>query len=575
MKTSPESQDTDKLSILRPTATEDVRSAAAVSRRRFLGASFGVAVGAALGAGVLELRNRPSVPSARNHYPAIVVGSGYGGGVSALRLGQAGVQTLILEKGRLWNTPDDDGRRFTRMLPADTRAGWFCDVPPSLVPSYMGVSVEQVARTNPSPQPVQAGICDKSIHGAHSVFRGIAVGGGSMINAAIAAVPTADQVRAAFPDIGAQEFLGRYIGRATEMLRINHRDMDWFEQTPYFQYARVGRQYAQAAGYGVDYNASAYSFDYMTREEAGQVPRSALDFEQQYGNNHGRFGSVDQTYIASALATGNVTLRPLTEVTGIRREPSGEYVVSIREIDRWGTEVARDELGCDQLYLSAGVLGTSQILLRARETGALPDLSEEIGRGYGNNGDVMVSHMTTDADPTGTQQSLMGMINIDGRDDPDNPVYASVFSIPLPVETHALGYYVMVKTDDRADIRYDRASDEVAIDWSEGHTEHLTARAKVVFDKVVTANGVDYRDDIFDGQVFAPHTVHPLGGAVRGRATDGFGRVKGYDNLFVNDASLIPGYLGCNPFMSITAMAERNIEGILDGRQDGADGALS
>ena len=42
---------------------------------------------------------------------------------------------------------------------------------------------------------------------------------------------------------------------------------------------------------------------------------------------------------------------------------------------------------------------------------------------------------------------------------------------------------------------------------------------------------------------------------------DGFGRVNGYDNLYVNDASLLPGYLGCNPFMSITALAERNIEG--------------
>jgi cholesterol oxidase len=572
---SPKSQSTDKFAVAPLSEDASAPRRTQLSRRRFLGASVAVAAGAAIGAGFIELRDRRQGPVVRNHYTAIVVGSGYGGGVSALRLGQAGIETLILEKGRLWDSPDDDGRRFTRMLPADTRAGWFCDVPPSLVPSYMGVSVEQVAKNHPSSQPVQAGICDKSVHGAHSVFRGIAVGGGSMINAAIAAVPTGHQIRAAFPDIPAGEFVNTYIGRASDMLRINRRDMDWFEQTPYFQYARVGRQYAQTAGYGVDYNASAYSFDYMKSEEAGQVPKSALDFEQQYGNNFGRFGSVDQTYIAAALATGKVTLRPLTEVTAVRREPSGEYVVSIREIDRWGSEVARNELGCDQLYLSAGVLGTSQILLRARETGALPDLSDEVGRGYGNNGDIMVSHMTADSDPTGTKQSLMGMINIDGRDDPDNPVYASVFSIPLPVETHALGYYAMVRTDDRADIAYDRDSDAVRIDWPDGHTEHLTARARMVFDKVVSANGVDYRDDIFDGQVFAPHTVHPLGGAVRGKATDSFGRVKGYDNLFVNDASLIPGYIGCNPFMSITALAERNIEGILHGRRDSAEGARS
>ncbi|MET0702545.1 MAG: GMC oxidoreductase, partial [Mycobacterium sp.] len=418
----------------------------------------------------------------------------------------------------------------------------------------------------PSPQPMQAGICQKVTHGAHDIFRGIGVGGGSLVNAAIAAVPTVGQVREAFPDIDPAQFLGTYVERAKGMLRINYRDMDWFEQTPYFQYARVGRQYAATAGYPVDYNGSAYSFDYMKKEEAGQVPRSALDFEQQYGNNHGRFGSVDQTYIAAALATGKASLRTLTEVTGIRRERSGEYVVSVREIDRWGQEVKRDEIGCDQLHLNAGVLGTTEILLRARETGALPDLNDEIGRGYGNNGDIMVAHQLKETDPAGTEQSLLGMINIDGRDDPDNPVYASVFSIPLPVETFALGYYVMVKTGDRADIAYDRGTDTVGIRWPEAYTDHLQERAKLVFDKVTGANGVDYRDDIFSGRVFAPNTVHPLGGCVRGKATDNYGRVNGYDKLYVNDASQMPGYLGCNPFISITALAEHNIEAVLQGR---------
>jgi cholesterol oxidase len=536
-----------------------------LSRRRFLGGTVAAAAATA-GAGAIGLGLSRHRPAARRHYTAIVVGSGYGGGVSALRLGRAGVDTLVLEKGRLWDSPDEDGKRFSKMLPPDTRAGWFTLHPPSLVPSFQGISMEDVAQHVPSPQPVQAGICEKVIHGSHNVFRGIAVGGGSMVNAAIAAIPTPSQVRETFPDIDTSQFLGTYIERAKTMLRINYRDMEWFAQTPWYQYARVGRQYATAAGYTIDYNGSAYSFNYMKREEAGEVPRSALDLEQQYGNNYGRYGSVDQTYIAPARATGKVTLNPLTEVTAIRRERSGEYVVSIREIDRWGKGVARDEFGCDQLYLNAGVLGTTKLLLQARDTGALPNLSEDIGRGYGNNGDVMVAHMLKGSDPAGTQQSLMGMINLDGRDDPDNPVYASMFSIPLPVETFTLGYYVMVKTGDRADITYDQRSDSISIHWPEGYTDHLIARARAVFDKVTHANGVDYRDDIFEGKVFAPNTVHPMGGCVRGMATDSYGRVRGYDKLYVNDASLIPGYLGCNPFMSITALAERNIEGILQGR---------
>jgi len=539
----------------------------AFSRRRFLRATVGIAAGASGIGGAIELVRGRNSTAPRLHYRAVVVGSGYGGGVSALRLGEAGIETLILERGRLWDTPDADGKRFSRMLPADNRAGWFTSVPPSLVTSYRGVSVEDVAKHAPSPQPVQAGICEKVVHGAHTVFRGAAVGGGSMVNAAIAAIPTQAQIRAAFPDIDPAVFLGTYIERAKKMLRISYRDMDWFEQTPWFQYARVGRKYAAAAGYRVDYNGSAYSFDYMKKEEVGQVPRSAFDFEQQYGNNYGRFGSVDQTYIAAALATGKVTLKPLTEVTAIRRERSGEFVVFTREIDRFGKEVAHAEIGCDELHLNAGVLGTTELLLRARETGALPNLSEEIGRGYGNNGDIMVAHSLRPSDPAGTRQSLLGMINLDGRNDPDNPVYASMFSIPLPVETFALAYYVMVRTGDRADITYNRAKDSIAINWPDGHTDHLRAKAQLVFDKVTHANGVDYRDDLFEGKVFAPNTVHPMGGVVRGRATDGFGRVKGYDKLYVNDASLLPGYLGCNPFMSITALAERNIEGILLGRK--------
>ena len=541
-----------------------------VSRRTFLGAAaVGAAGVGAVAVGVQRTRHSdpPAATDARPHYDAIVIGSGYGGGVTALRLGQAGKSTLILEKGRLWNAADEDGKRFSRMLPPDTRAGWFTEIPPSLVTSFQGISIDDVVARNASPQPIQAGICEKVDYGAHSVFRGIGVGGGSLVNAAIAAVPTESQIRETFPDIDPAEFLGTYIERAKSSLRISYRDMDWFEQVPCFQYARVGRKYAEAAGYAVDYNGSAYSFDYLKKEAAGEVPRSSLNFEQEYGNNYGRFGSVDQTYIADALATGKVTLKPLTEVTDIEREPNGQWLVRTKEIDRWGKVVEQSEVVGTQLYLNAGVLGTNKLLLRARDTGKLPDLSTEIGRGYGNNGDLMVAHALADEDPAGVDQSLMGMINLDGRDDPDNPVYASIFSIPLPVETHALGYYVMVKTGDRGTITYDGAGDAITIDWPQQFTDNQIGRAQQVFDRVTQANGVTYRDDFFGGKTFAAHTVHPMGGCVRGVATDGYGRVNGYDNLFVNDGSLLPGYLGCNPYMTITALAERNIEAILQGRR--------
>lgn len=48
-----------------------------------------------------------------------------------------------------------------------------------------------------------------------------------------------------------------------------------------------------------------------------------------------------------------------------------------------------------------------------------------------------------------------------------------------------------------------------------------------------------------------------------GRATDDHGRVKGYSRLYVTDGSLVPGNLGVNPFLTITALAERTMARVL------------
>lgn len=538
-----------------------------LSRRQFL-SGIAVVSGAVAGAGLLHPHKsqRGGDPD-RRYYSAIVVGSGYGGGVTALRLGQAGIDTLVIEMGRWWRDVDSDGKRFSKMVSPDSRAGWFTSVAPSLVPSHMNPSAAHIADNTPSTQSVQAGICEKVVHGAHNIFRGIAVGGSSMINAAIVAVPTTRQLQEAFPDIESKQFLGTYIERAKRMLRIEYRDMSWFERTPHLQYARLGREYASAAGYDVDYNGCAYSFAYLQQEEAGRAPRSALDNEQQFGNNHGRCGTVEQTYIAASLRTGKVTIKPLTEVHSIHRDESGKYVVSTREIDRWGNEISRAEFSCDQLHLNAGVLGTVKLLLQARDSGQLPNLSQEIGRGYGNNGDFMVFHATRDNYGAGIEQSVMGMISLDGRNNPDNPVYANVCRFPRKSpDSRGLGYYAMVKTGDRAEISYDSRSDSINIEWPAEYTNHVFERGHAVFEKLLVANGVDYRNDVFEGNIMAPNTVHPLGGCVRRNATDRYGRVYGYDNLYVNDASLLPGYLGCNPLLTVAALAEHNIEAILQGR---------
>ena len=47
------------------------------------------------------------------------------------------------------------------------------------------------------------------------------------------------------------------------------------------------------------------------------------------------------------------------------------------------------------------------------------------------------------------------------------------------------------------------------------------------------------------------------------QATDHYGRLVEYPGLYVMDGALIPGNTSVNPFVTITALAERNIENII------------
>jgi len=55
--------------------------------------------------------------------PALVIGSGFGGAVAALRLAQAGIKTVVLERGRRWPIRPD-GDTFATFENPDGRASW-------------------------------------------------------------------------------------------------------------------------------------------------------------------------------------------------------------------------------------------------------------------------------------------------------------------------------------------------------------------------------------------------------------------------------------------------------------------
>jgi cholesterol oxidase len=106
----------------------------------------------------------------------------------------------------------------------------------------------------------------------------------------------------------------------------------------------------------------------------------------------------------------------------------------------------------------------------------------------------------------------------------------------------------------------------VKLGWSAAQSAVSVSMAKKLFDRINSANSTIYRYDLFgsSNKVFADDfTYHPLGGCVLGRSTDAYGRVKGYSRLYVTDGSLVPGNIGVNPFVTITALAERTMARVL------------
>jgi len=526
-----------------------------LTRRRVLGLA---ALQTAAALGLSTVSTRPAQAAQRRFVPAVVVGSGYGSATTALRLGEAGVPTLMLEMGQLWNSPGQDGDVFCSMLQPDQRSMWFRDRTEAPLATFLGLDVVNRSIDR------YAGVLDKVHFGDMSVYVGRGVGGGSLVNGGMAVTPKRDYFEEILPRVDAEQMYARYFPLANRMLGAGSIDPRWFEEAECYAYARVSRAQAHEAGFRTAFVPNVYDFDYMRREEAGEVPRSALASEVIYGNNHGK-RSLDKSYIPAALGTGKVELQTLTRVTSVRREPDGTYVLTIRRIDEHGTDRGGGEIGCRHLFLGAGSLGTTELLLRARETGALPGLPAAVGEEWGNNGNVMLGRANHSWNPTGTVQSGMPALGIDNWDDPASPVFAEIAPVPAGIETWASLYLAITKNPERGRFVYDAASDTAKLQWSAAQAQPSIDAAAAVFDRINDRQGTVYRTDLFgDGRAFESRfCYHPLGGCVLGRATDDYGRVRGYDNLYVTDGSLIPGSTGVNPFVTITALAERNAERVI------------
>lgn len=484
----------------------------------------------------------------------VIVGTGYGGAVSAKRLAEKGVSVLMLEMGRLWNQPGADGKIFCSPSSPDGRSMWFQNklVLGGLMPLDLDI-----------PVPRQAGILDVVQVPNMNVYCGRGVGGGSLVNMAMLVTPPREVLERTLPQLDAEEMLVKYYPRALKMLRGNVVRREFFDSTPWYQYARTGMAAAKAAGFDAQFLTSGYDYAYMEKEAAGLVPVSALGGEGGFGNNYGK-QSVDKNYLADALGTGKVTIESLHIVRELRQSADGTYVIAVNAIDVAGALVARKEITCKHLFLCGGSMGTSELLVRARETGGLPNLNRQVGTGWGPNSDIFVQRANQLWNPTGDKIGMVPATGFRTTDQDGKQVFSMDIPFPLGIETFGSFNIVMTETPESGTFVYNPISNVAELQWHAEQNEPAVKSARYVFDKLNRATLSSYKPELYRGKDFLDNTTyHPVGGCPLGEATDEYGRVLGYDNLYVADGSLIPRGIVANPALTVAALAERNIERII------------
>ncbi|GAA1300448.1 GMC oxidoreductase [Saccharothrix xinjiangensis] len=515
--------------------------AATVSRRSLIFGAGSAAVLAATG-GTASAR---VTPVREEHHRAVVVGSGFGGSVAALRLGRAGVRTLVLERGRWW--PSGPGvDTFPRFFSPDRRSSWLEPTPvlpfspPALFQPYTGL-VERI-RT--------AGL---------DVYCGAGVGGGSLVYQGISLKPEAELFHRVLPaGIDHEEMERVFYPRVAAMLRFSPIPDDVLGHVRYTSSRDLLADAARAGTTPVRL-PQPMDWDVLRRELAGGLPRWSTEGDHLYGiNNGGRF-SLDKTYLADAVATGSVTIAPLHLVREVATGTSRRYLLRCDRITTDGEVVERVLVHADAVFLNAGSVNTSKLLVRARATGTLPDLPPDVGNFWSTNGDR--GYLRTELlDPSLPHQGGPSVAGYLDRGAPTGPATFFHIPAPLPVETFSALLLGMGLPGGHGRFRHDPATDRVVLDWpptadldAQVATDASAARL------VGRAGGL-----ALPSHALVPFTAHPLGGAVFEAVCDLHGRVHDHPGLYVTDSALIPGSTGtANPSWTIAALAERCLRHIV------------
>jgi cholesterol oxidase len=520
-------------------------------------------------------------------YDVLIIGSGFGGSVSALRLTEKGYRVGVLEAGRRFE--DEDMAKTSWNL---RKFLWM----PKL--GMYGIQRIHLLRN-----------C--------MILAGAGVGGGSLNYANTLYVPPepffVDKQWAHITDWRAE--LMPHYDQATRMLGV--------VTNPTFTDAdRILKEVADDMGVGDTFVPTPVGVFFG--EDGKKMPGKTVPDPYFGGAGPARTGCIEcgscmtgcrygakntllKNYLGLAESAGAEVI-PMTTVTSFQPRSGGGWDVHTARTGRWLRKKKRTYTA-SAVILAAGTWGTQQLLFKMRDSGRLPELSDKLGVltrtnsesivGAGRlevSSDLDLTHgvaITSSIHPTadthiepcryGKGSNAMGLLQTlmtdgSGPGGSDVPRWKQLFTNAADDPKGTLRLLNPRRWSERTMIALVMQHLDNSIttftrktkfgfrmmDSKQGHGEpnptwipagnEVTRRIAKKIDGVAGGTW---------GELFnIPLTAHFLGGATIGDTRehgviDPYHRVHGYPTLSVVDGAAISANMGVNPSLSITAQAER------------------